>query len=116
MVWNRIRMRREPERPDFREIIYVLAAVVCGGFASLVLTAENGAGFGLSLPFTVGASYAGAKIANVLRKITRPDDIGVRGKMGEILSIKFYWYIGIQLIGAVVGALVMAWFVEWLFQ
>ena len=121
MVWNRIRMRREPGGPDYREIIYALAAVVCGGFASLALTAESGAGFGklaclLSLPFTIGASYAGARIANALRKIARPDDIGVRGKMGDILVIKFYWYIGIQLVGAAVGALAMVWLITEVFQ
>lgn len=116
MVWNRIRMRREPNGPDFREIIYILAAVVCGGFAVLPLTAESGAGFGklaclLAMPFTIGASYAGARIADVLRRIARPDAIAVKGKMAEILAIKLYWHIGVQLIGAALGAGVMMWLI-----
>lgn len=60
----------------------------------------------LAAILSIPASYIGALIGNVLRKIAMPDAYFTSG-MADTLKKRFFWAVGPQLIGVAAGQLVV---------
>lgn len=105
---------------DPMNVLYALGALGLG------LIVANGAGSWLKPPVQLGffskvliflvavpLGYLGAKIGDLVRKLTIPDAIFTTEGMWGIIKAKIFWFIVPQFIGLIIGSATGGWLVAY---
>jgi hypothetical protein len=105
--------KAEQVNPMF--IIYAILAVVFG--LAYAIWPPGSFGFFSRIFIFIFAtifSFVGILIGDAVRKIAIPDSIFTTGGIFAILKQKLFWFIGPQLVGALIGGSIGSAIIRWI--